>query len=110
MLVSWFGVSSIMVLIWLNCSQDLMWLHTSELSHDECSFILLYKQRSVFPIYRALQPGHVNSYTTELLYLIGVGSLSEVKQLESILFQLIMNLHGDFSIRELLCVRKIGLV
>ena len=34
MLVSWLGISSMMVLIWLNCSQVLMWLYTSESSSE----------------------------------------------------------------------------
>ena len=48
------------------------------------------------------QPGPENSYTTELLYSSGVLSLQDRKQLEFVVRQFKINLHGLFSKRRVL--------
>ena len=63
----------------------------------ECSFNLVYRHRSVLPIHLQLHPGHVNSYTTKLWYLIGVFSLFDRNELLLVVFQRITNVHFIFS-------------
>jgi hypothetical protein len=42
------------------CSHDIICLWTSEFLSEECSLILVLRQRSVFPMYDNWQPGQLN--------------------------------------------------
>ena len=61
-----------------------------------CSFILVKKYLSVFPMYDCCQPGQEKLYTTELWYSFGVLSLHDKRQFVVVVFQLTINRQGRF--------------